>query len=389
MNKNIKKILFVLLLFTFQAYQVNSYPLASNCASLDSIGNCLECNSGYFLNNQLCYLANPYCSVSGIDGSCLSCSQGNLVNNLCLVPTSCSLFDGNGNCILCPDGFQGVGPNCYSTASLYPYCAIVNGDVCTFCFPGSYLSNGSCLVENPLCATSDANGNCLSCPNGLVLTSNYCVLSSDCASLDLITSSCLTCNTYYAVKFGQCYYLTTINPFCSVFSVVGSDCDTCLLGYYQANGLCLPASSLCLSYDLYSGDCTSCYNGFILSKGACTAAVTPANPTNSTNANNTTNNNITMNSSCRLRFYFDNNTGLCTPVDPNCNDYDLNTGDCLSCHVGSALSGTKCVYLSTIDPYCQTFNGLICILCDGGYYLGNGGFCTPANPLCLNYSQTG
>jgi hypothetical protein len=30
----------------------------------------------------------------------------------------------------------------------------------------------------------------LSCPNGLVLTSNYCVLSSDCASIDLVTSKC-------------------------------------------------------------------------------------------------------------------------------------------------------------------------------------------------------
>lgn len=146
MNKNIQNISLILLLFTLQLHQVHSLPSASNCASTDNTGNCLACNNGYYLSNQLCYFANPYCSISSVDGSCLSCSQGNLVNNLCLVPTSCSQLDANGNCISCPDGFQGVGPNCYSTTSLFPYCAIVSGAVCTVCFPGSYLSNGNCLV---------------------------------------------------------------------------------------------------------------------------------------------------------------------------------------------------------------------------------------------------
>lgn len=192
------------------------------------------------------------------------------------------------------------------------------------------------------------------------------------------------------MKFGKCYYLSTINPFCSIFSGVGSDCDTCMLGYYQLNAQCLPVNSLCLSYDAHSGNCTSCLNSFVLSNGACVSSVAPIPPNNSTNANSTNNNNNnTLNSICQLRFYFDNNTGICTPVDPTCDEYDVNTGYCLSCYNGSALSGTKCVYLSTIDPYCKTFNGLICINCHNGYFIGPQGLCTPANPLCLNYSQTG
>jgi len=108
MNTIHKEIFLLVLLFTFGVHQVNPQPSSSAnpfCLSTDSLGNCLGCQSGFFLNNGECYPGNPYCNTYYSNGACIDCSQGNLVNSLCLVQTSCNSIDANGNCIDCPVGF--------------------------------------------------------------------------------------------------------------------------------------------------------------------------------------------------------------------------------------------------------------------------------------------
>jgi len=200
--------------------------------------------------------------------------------------------------------------------------------------------------------------------------------------------------------FGKCSSLNSIFPYCSIFS--GNTCTSCLLGYYLAAGVCSPASSLCYTYDMKNGNCTNCYNGYTLSGPTCiSSTATNANATNATTTNTTTTPNATItnttitpnttttsNSSCSIGFYLNNNTGICTQVDPSCNTYNPNTGECLSCYTGSTLSGSICVFLSSIDPNCNTFSGLTCTDCYNGFFIGSSGLCTPANPICQNYSMT-
>jgi len=56
--------------------------------------------------------------------------------------------------------------------------------------------------------------------------------------------------------------------------------------------------------------------------------------------------------------------------------------------VGYAISGTTCVALLTVNPWCISFIGLTCTNCHAGYYIGSSGQCVPANPLCLTYNMT-
>ena len=66
--------------------------------------------------------------------------------------------------------------------------------------------------------------------------------------------------------------------------------------------------------------------------------------------------------SCSTRFYKDPQN-ICQPVNPNCNTYDLISGDCLTCYSGFGLiEGTCLPGLVTIvsDPNCHTFVNNIC-----------------------------
>jgi len=66
----------------------------------------------------------------------------------------------------------------------------------------------------------------------------------------------------------------------------------------------------------------------------------------------------------------------------------MNNGSCTNCYAGYAISGTTCVSLSTINPFCLTFNGLNCTYCSAGYYIGSNGVCTAANAWCKAYNMT-
>lgn len=62
--------------------------------------------------------------------------------------------------------------------------------------------------------------------------------------------------------------------------------------------------------------------------------------------------------SCSVRFYKDANN-ICQPVNPNCNTYDVITGDCLSCYAGWGLLEGTCLPgltdTASLDPNCNKF----------------------------------
>lgn len=46
--------------------------------------------------------------------------------------------------------------------------------------------------------------------------------------------------------------------------------------------------------------------------------------------------------SCSVRFYQDDN-GICQPVNPNCNGYNPDTGACTTCYPGFAIVEDTCL----------------------------------------------
>jgi hypothetical protein len=85
--------------------------------------------------------------------------------------------------------------------------------------------------------------------------------------------------------------------------------------------------------------------------------------------------------------YYIGSNGICSVANAQCATYNMNNGNCLTCYSGWAVSGTTCVALSTINPHCLTFTGLTCNACSAGYYIGTGGICTPVNPQCATYNM--
>lgn len=89
--------------------------------------------------------------------------------------------------------------------------------------------------------------------------------------------------------------------------------------------------------------------------------------------------------------------GQCYQVNTLCQTYDSNTGACLTCYLGYAISGTTCVVSNNpnpnpnVIPNCKRMSssGTLCIECYPRYYL-NSQSCLAVNPQCQTYdSYTG
>jgi len=292
------------------------------CSTFDGAA-CSLCSSGYALYNGVCYLANPNCATYGPGGICLSCAQGDLVGYLCLVGTSCDTYDPNDpdflTCLTCPIGYTLWNSQCISYASLYPFCQTFDGNyVCTTCSPGSYFSNGVCVIGNPFCATYNSDGSCNTCTPGNQLAGPLClVISPGCATTNS-NEVCATCPAGYTLLSGTCVSVVSLNPYCSALS--GSFCSSCLIGYYIYNGQCYLASSQCFSYNMNNGGCTACYNGFIVYNGACVSINLGL-----VNPNCQTFNGLTC-TACNSGFYF--YQGICIAANQYCATFDPATGYC-------------------------------------------------------------
>lgn len=59
---------------------------------------------------------------------------------------------------------------------------------------------------------------------------------------------------------------------------------------------------------------------------------------------------------CSNRYFLSSRTGRCSPISNQCNTYDSNNGQCLSCYQGYTLSNGDCYILvsqSSYDPNCK------------------------------------
>lgn len=137
-------------------------------------------------------------------------------------------------------------------------------------------------------------------------------------------------------------------------------------------------NQLCASSNPNNGDCLTCYPGYVLINNNCTIGTTVS----VANCRTVVNNQCQV---CSTGFYrATNNT--CQAISNLCSTSDPNTGACLSCYPGYALSNGACSINVGISNCRQQGNGQ-CLQCSSGYFPKNGQ-CNLISNLCQTADQT-
>jgi hypothetical protein len=355
--------------WTFNANKV-CVPVSDQCASHNENGECLTCFKGYDLKDGACVFssfnnakpADSGCATWDWDNQvCLSCSKNWVFNaNKVCVPVSdqCKTNDDSGNCLTCYKGYDLKDGACIFSSfnNAKPAdsgCATWDWDnqVCLACSKNwVFNSNKVCVPVSDQCASSDANGNCLTCFKGYDLKDGACVFSSfnnakpsdsGCGTWDWDNQVCLACSKGW---------------------------------FFNAEKKCVPISDQCASSDS-NGNCLSCYSGYDLKEGACLFSdFNNAHPADIGCASWDWKNQVCL--ACSKRWFF-NAHKTCVPVDDNCDTHDEN-GACTSCYQGYGVHNGICV---SVNPLCRTVNADgSCASCYPQNVVHNGS-CVPINKL--------
>ena len=274
---------------------------------------------------------------------------------------------------------------------------------------------------NPLCATWDANGGCLTCYSGYSICENGCVMLESCApngtydpncrrtvngtcqecsfgfyfnqngictqispfcKTNSNNGTCLSCYAGYGLSYGNCVLLPNPsgnNPYCTTWQ--GTICVNCSASSWKNGTTCVPFDAMCRTSNTYNGQCLSCYSGYTLVNNNC-VIIQGTIPYDLLCRQW---NSAGVCIQCAQKAYYQNN--MCVAVDELCRTFDSNNGRCLSCYVGYNLTQSgKCVVVPPVDTntnqYCAIWNGTICVQCAQNSYFNSARICIPSNPYC-------
>lgn len=244
--------------FTFNSRGVCS-AVSDQCKTWSSSGLCSTCFKGYDLKNGLCVLSsfntiNPSdvgCSKWDWDNQiCVQCSNGWAFNDnkVCMpVSDQCKSWDSTGVCTSCFKGYDLKSGSCVSSSfnNAQPSdlgCGKWDWDsqICLQCSKGwTFNANKICTAVSDQCKTWDSAGLCSSCFKGYDLKNGSCVFSifntarpSDlgCTEWDWGNQICLKCSKNWV---------------------------------FNTQGICMQVNTQCSKYD-NNGRCTACYKGYDL-----------------------------------------------------------------------------------------------------------------------------
>ncbi|ELP95313.1 hypothetical protein EIN_142450, partial [Entamoeba invadens IP1] len=343
-------------------------------------GNCVDCLSGYILNNGNCSI-------------CLAGTYTNLKQSYCLTcPAGTYSLDGASSCDQCPTNYWSSSGTsvCFKCDSSCLTCDKTNGK-CTSCYSGNALnSNGNCNLC-PI-GTSLSNGKCTSCSEGTYQDKTGQLVCKPCDSI------CQTCSK----TTGNC--ITCV----AGHELINSVCTSCEEGKYSlgGNSVCVNCPSECQTCIKESGTCSSCKNGLKRVGDECVSC-------SDTGKCLSCDSNIIESarkcSSCEEDNYlYEGSCYLCTEINTKCircskttkSCYEcsgsyISTGDsCALCAEGMVKSGTvSCVNCYEKIPNCKTCdynNGIIqCTLCFAPYILNDNKLsCIDANNNSYHYNST-
>lgn len=119
---------------------------------------------------------------------------------------------------------------CFKVAE---YCVQANAQgQCLNCITGYVLSNGICVKEIPNCLRWGP-GTCLQCADQYYLQNGLCYKSPDyCFTFDSFTLQCLKCIAGYDLSMGRCILNQSTN--CLYYNPLqSSQCYTCKNTFYE------------------------------------------------------------------------------------------------------------------------------------------------------------
>jgi hypothetical protein len=397
----------------------------ANCMTIQTVNNeliCAYCNTGYYLDNASCYVqkidncATYYPNVN----TCSGCATGySLLANVCYqIPANCKqigLLNGKTICSFCITGYypdpQGVcigqnvqkcsifeintniclkcevnfsltaGNTCEASAAI-PNCATQEGTICKACISGFYLSNNICLAQDIANCDkyTDNSNNCIACKTGYQLFVNACWATPlGCNGYTFADGVvyCAACQANFYLENGFCKPQNT--PNCFKFADGSNVCLQCITDYVLFNGFCVKMPDNCLSIG-FSADgiiCQTCATGFVPINGICVA---------STIENCIEYNNQGACLKCGPRFFL--SEGACESQSlPNCEAYVENLNLCTKCTSPYVLVAALCQMppLNCLS-YSVIPGGLVCDICNKGFYLAEGAVCQQQKVLdCLTY----
>lgn len=443
-----------------------------NCASVGSNGVCSTCKTGFALVGYTCLPSNITvyaCYVFDITGNCTLCKAGyNLYQGNCLLPsqiqqiqqgivqlssvlahrstvavvttttTTTTTLAASGNGFNNNNGFDSGFGSGFDSGFGSGF-----GDFGSNGGFGSFGGGSTQTVTIANCQSYDPNipTNCLTCAAGYYTTGPSCAqVSIFCAGYNLLTGACLSCSYGFPLQNGQCNdpncltqtaagcsscranYALNSNKYCQLkdpncAQSAANLCLQCINGYFvSTNGVCVALPSNCLSATPASL-CTNCIQGYQPNSiGVCvanlnTVTTTTTTTTTITIANCASQVGLVCNQ-CQAGYQLNNNQCLqvVSPSTPNCQSYNVITGQCLACVNGYTLVNNTCTPTgsggsgsgsssggaiiiipggSNRDPNCAKYNGTTCAQCSNRYYYGPNGLCVPVNPLCNTYSFNG
>ncbi len=85
------------------------------------------------------------------------------------------------------------------------------------------------------------------------------------------------------------------------------------------------------------------------------------------------------------------NKGVCTPVSDQCATWDSNTGSCLTCYNGYAISAGACISNPNPtagyngNPLCGKWSNTACLSCSARAYFNSLGVCTAVSDQCETF----
>lgn len=449
--------------YTLTTDSLKCLPVIPYCGAYGSSNytksylTCLQCSGGFQLtnDNRACLLMIPNCvTYNPADHlargfTCASCLSGYFVSqngdycNYKSIAFCISVDPATGTCTKCQPSFLPTDDHLNCLPSILNCLQYRPSDVsstflqCAACDQNSTLIGSICwngTVQS--CASTDANGVCIRCAAGMVLTSDskrclYGIQSCQTyapSTFDQTALECQTCNSgYFLTESGSCAINVTN---CVKYHPLYFHCIACSedLVATTDGSMCLPAIPNCLTYaisgistgQLQCLQCTPAYtptegnygcelktiiNCDVMNNvtGLCTACATNYRPTDDLQQCllaikscmiYTPSDQFSIVLQCAECFPgFDLRLNTCR-MKPmaNCLSRNNVTGLCSGCASGFRLTDDNSACLANI-AYCEKFapssvttTQFTCITCqDGSIPVNNNQVCAPMIPYCSYY----
>ena len=428
-----------------QYYDNNTRSCKNNnetCSKQIDEKTCIECNKGYYLQNNWCYQQDNNCIEHSITG-CESCDGDTVMTNKgkCTLNKNNCKYQINSNdtseCLICQNNFIINNNNeCISDST----CKMIKNDKCYKCEDNQINEDGKCKnydknyveivtqsnnetyelkckegyilnIEQKQCIEKTENNcnktvgsYCVSCPDYKHNENGTCVDNKDkqCITIegDNYCTNCKEINNH-----GECIQMNDIN--CT--SLNNKQCLRCKEGYFKDTSTCKSISEVeeiehkyCYHYRGTMKKCDECSEEYVLTReGYCYSK--SGEPLETEDKNNTNSNqNQTMKRETKYK-----ETNNCiersTKGCSRCEDgYYLEDGECKQC-IGGCWQCSNSTYCTGCDSYSYADNGKCikigelaetcsqlmpthdgCVQCRDGYYKASDGkACTKCDSSCL------